>query len=281
MIPLFDDGEPTKDERCGDPGCWKAKVKAHVDRSRTALARTDTEYVESGSRKGQIKPYEWYEVSTDPEVLAAAGYGGPREPDPEIDIETFLVTDGPEAGKVVEGQRRPAGGGYHYQERDWEAERREAEARKAEHHAQRAPLFRMFAAHIMAPDRDVTAELLHRELLECIAGLMMRHGNRSMGAVRAALGFERDPDHGWHEAQEAFASHMDRIIDAHGIRALIQFILLALTAQHLDRTDHQGEEREGFDLLVHLLDRAGLPWRELAPDPIPDDDTEHDTEDYE
>ena len=282
-IPLFDNGEPSKDERCGDPGCWKAKVKAHVDRSRTALARTDTDYVESGSRKGQIKPYEWYEVSTDPEVVAAAGYGGPREPDPEIDIETFLVTDGPEAGKVVEGQRQPTRGGIQYQERDWEAERREAEARKAAHHAQRAPLFRMFAAHIMAPDRDVTAELLHRELLECLAGMAMRNSSAGMGAVQAALGFTRDPDHGWHEAHEAFLAHLDRSIDEHGTGALIRFILLALAAQHMDRTNHQGEERDGFDLLVHLLDRAGLPWRELAPDPIPDgdDDSEHDTEDYD
>ena len=282
-LGLVDDGDEPG-QRCGDRPCWKRKLKAHVENARGALETAETAYVETGGGKDQLKPWEWTEIRTDPDDPRP----GIQDPDPQRPVETFLHVDGPQAGRVVQGQRsetawrRGAGDdddGYH-PPRDWQAERREAERKTAEHMATRLPLWRLLAQHLAAqPAADLQGTLLHRPVLEIIASMIMRD-SRGTNAAKEALGYERDPDHGWHEELTAFAEFMEKLVDEQGDAPLFRVILLCLVANHVDRTDTRGDldDEDGFDLLTHLLDRAGLAWQGLEPDPIPDPDADEDTE---
>ena len=282
-LGLTDDGDEPG-QRCGDRPCWKRKIKAHVDMARTALEHREVAYVETGGGKDQLSPWDWTEVRVDPDETRP----GIQDPDPQRPVETFLHVDGPEAGRVVRGQRteaalrRAAGGddeGGYYQSRDYEAERREAERKTAEHLAKRLPLWRMLSEHITARPADhLRDDLLYRPVLELVAGRLMNYGSSMATAVKRLMGFERDPGHGWSEASQAFAEHMDRLTDEQGIAPLLRLILLVLVGGQVDRTDNQGNEYdEGvYDLLTDLLDRAGLPWQTLEPDPIPDPDADAD-----
>ena len=263
---LFDDGE-NPDARCGDPACWKAKVKAHVDRTRTALKRTDTEYVESGSKKGQIKPYEWHEVDPD------------EPPDPDRPVETFLVTDGPTAGKAVQGQRNPSSGaygGYGYVERDWEAERIERARRHAEHLAKRHPLFRLYAGHV-GGDVDLVGPADRRtRMLWEIASILVRglHGPAHQ-ALNLAFGIEHDPDVEWHERTHQLGEKVAELAKADGGASLLRLVLLATAVRHMDRSRHGDvDDSEDDDFLVDLLERAGIDHANVPPDAVPGGDAE-------
>ena len=278
-LGLVDDGGDEPGQRCGDRPCWKRKIKAHVDLARTGLEQRETAYVETGGGKDQLKPWEWTEVRVDPDDPRP----GIQDPDPQRPVETFLHVDGPEAGRMVQGQRRAAGedgNGYGYQPRDWEAERLEAQRKTAAHMATRLPLWRMLAEHITTRSGEhLQGDLLYRPILEIIASMMMRD-SRGSNAAKAILGYERDPDHGWHEDANAFAAFMEKLVETEGDAPLLKLILLTLVANHVDRTDNQGnlDDDEQFDLLTHLLDRAGLPWQNLEPDPLPDPDEAEDAE---
>ena len=280
-LGLMDDGDEPG-QRCGDRPCWKRKLKAHVDLSRTTLETAETPYVETGGGKDQLKPWEWSEIRVDPDDPRP----GVQDPDPQRPVETFLHVDGPEAGRVVQGQRtemalrRAAGEDVDvYQPRDWEAERREAERKTAAHVATRLPLWRMLAEHIATRSAEhLQGDLLHRPILEIVASSAMSN-SRGTSAAKAILGYERDPDHAWHEDANAFAAYMEKLVDEQGTAPLLKLILLSLVAHHVDRTDNQGNlDDEQFDLLTHLLDRAGLPWQNLEPDPLPDPDADEDAE---
>ena len=254
---LFDDDD--RDARCGDPACWKAKVKAHVDRTRTALERTDTEYVESGGKKGQIKPYEWHEVDPD------------EPPDPERPVETFLITDGPTAGRAVQGRRNPSSGygGTGYVERDWEAERIERERRHAEHLAARHPLFRLYAGHV-GGDVDLVGLLTEEHMLWEIASISARGLNGpAHEALSLAFGIEYDPDLDWYERTHRLGAKVAELAKADGGASLLRLVLLATAVRHMDRSRH-GDEDEGGDFLVDLLDRAGIDHADVPPDAVPD-----------
>ena len=263
---LFDDDD-NKDARCGDPACWKAKVRAHVDRTRTALERTDTEYVESGGKKGQIKPYEWHEVDPD------------EPPDPDRPVETFLITDGPTAGKAVQGRRNPSsgayGGGYGYVERDWEAERIEREHRHAEHLAKRHPLFRLYAAHV-GVDVDLVGLLTEEHMLWEIASVTAcgLHGP-ALQALNLAFGIEYEPDAEWHERTHRLGTRVAELAKADGGASLLRLVLLSCAVRHMDRSRHGDvDDSDDDDFLVDLLDRAGIDHADVPPDAVPGGDDE-------
>ena len=273
-IDLFDDGEDHKDARCGDPGCWKAKVKAHVERTQTALENTGTEYVESGGRKGQIKPYEWSEVDPDaPTDPSDPDYDHSRRaPDPERPVETFLVTDGPNAGMAVRGQRnRTSGACGGYVERDWEAERIERERRHAEHLAARLPLFRRYAGYL-GGDVDLAGLLTEEQMLWQIASITARGlPGAAHDALCTAFGVAHDPDEDWYQRTHRLGARVGELAKADGGAALIRLVLLSCAVRHMDRFRH--DDGEG-DFLVELLDRAGIEHANVPPDPVPDHETE-------
>jgi ParB/RepB/Spo0J family partition protein len=274
-ISLFGAGEDHPDARCGEPGCWKAKVKAHVERTRTALERTDTEYVESGSRKGQIKPYEWSEVDPDaPTDPSDPDYDyNRRAPDPERPVETFLVTDGPEAGRAVQGQRNRSSDGYGggYVERDWEAERIERERQHAEHLAARRPLFRRYADYV-GGDVDLAGLLTEEPMLWQLASITVRGlSGATHEALCEAFGVERDPDESWYERAHRLGAKVTELAQADDGASLLRLILLACAVHHLDRTRHDDDDG---DFLVELLERAGIDHAAVPPDPVAADDDE-------
>ena len=278
-VPLFDDGQEHPDARCGDPGCWKAKVKAHVARTRTALERTDTEYVESGSRKGQIKPYEWSEVDPDaPTDPNDPDYDYTRRaPDPERPVETFLVTDGPNAGRAVQGQRnRSSGAGDGgYVERDWEAERIERERRHAKHLAARHPLFRRYAGYL-GGDVDLVGLLTEDSMLWEIAAVTTRglHGP-AQEALNLAFGIEYDPDAEWYERTHRLGEKVAELAQADGGASLVRLVLLACAVRHMDRSRHGDvDDSEDDDFLVNLLESAGLAHADVPSDPVSDPEAE-------
>ena len=274
---LFDDGEDHPDARCGDPGCWKAKLRAHVDRTRTALERTRTEYVESGSRKGQIKPYEWSEVDPDaPTDPNDPDYDHRHAPDPNLPVETFLITDGPAAGRAVQGQRNRSSGAFGgYVERDWEAERIERERRHAEHLAARHPLFRLYAGHV-GGDVDLVGLLTEDHMLWEIASDLARglHGP-AIQALNLAFGIEYDPDAEWHERTHQLGTKVAELAKADGGASLLRLVLLSCAVRHMDRSRHGDvDDSDGDDFLVDLLDRAGIEHADVPPDAVPDFDDE-------
>lgn len=80
----------TKKDTCTDPGCYRAKLLAQVDRRRAELGAAETEYVElddrhTGAKKGPIDRSRW-----EPAKSGSCG-----------SIQTGLVVDGNKPGTVV------------------------------------------------------------------------------------------------------------------------------------------------------------------------------------
>lgn len=215
--------------------------------------------------------YEWSEIDPDaPTDPNDPDYDYSRAPDPERPVETFLVTDGPNAGKAVQGQRNRSSGGYGVGvERDWEAERIERERRYAEYLATRRPLFRRYAGHLDG-DVDLVGLLTEEPMLWQLASITARGlSGAANDALYVVFGVEHDPDESWFERAHRLSAKVDELAKTDA-GTVIRLILLACAAHHLDRSRHDDDG----DFLVELLENAGIDPAAVPPDPVPDPDAD-------